>query len=136
MNKPVIKNKIKSLSERKNVLNNTNNFISGLKLIIEGINNDYFRIPDKFYAKPLGDVDASWMADYDEYEDAANDIEGEYSSQYPPQQMLARLPILLAQLQAGNNSQKLKYEIRQLLYSLYRSKKINKLIYEHLVGII
>ena len=77
MNKPVIKNKIKSLSERKNVLNNTNNFISGLKLIIEGINNDYFRIPDKFYAKPLGDVDASWMADYDEYEDAANDIEGD-----------------------------------------------------------
>ena len=136
MNKPVIKNKIKSLSERKNVLNNTNNFISGLKLIIEGINNDYFRIPDKFYAKPLGDVDASWMTDYDEYEDAANDIEGEYSSQYLPQQMLARLPILLAQLQAGNNSQKLKYEIRQLLYSLYRSKNINKLIYEHLVGII
>ena len=38
-----------------------------------------------------------------------------------PQQMLTRLPILLAQLQAGNNSQKLKNEIRQLLYSLYRS---------------
>ena len=37
-----------------------------------------------------------------------------------PQQMLSRLPILLAQLQAGNNSQKLKNEMRQLLYSLYR----------------
>ena len=37
-----------------------------------------------------------------------------------PQQMLTRLPISLAQLQAGNNSQKLKNEIRQLLYSLYR----------------
>ena len=37
-----------------------------------------------------------------------------------PNQMLSRLPISLAQLQAGNNSEKLKNEIRQLLYSLYR----------------
>ena len=41
-----------------------------------------------------------------------------------PQQMLNRLPIALAQLQAGNNSNKLKNEIRQLLYSLYRSKNM------------
>ena len=39
-----------------------------------------------------------------------------------PNQMLSRLPITLAQLKAGNNSQKLINEIRQLLYSLYRSK--------------
>ena len=39
------------------------------------------------------------------------------------QQMLSRLPILLAQIQAGNNSTKLKNEIRQILYLLYRSKK-------------
>ena len=38
-----------------------------------------------------------------------------------PNQMLNRLPIALAQLQAGNNSNKLKNEIRQLLYSFYRS---------------
>ena len=37
-----------------------------------------------------------------------------------PDQMLNRLPISLAQLNAGNNSEKLKNEIRQLLYSLYR----------------
>ena len=36
-----------------------------------------------------------------------------------PQQMLARLPILLAQIKAGNNSRELKNETRQLLYSLY-----------------
>ena len=41
-----------------------------------------------------------------------------------PNQMLSRLPISLAQLQAGNNSEKLKNEIRQLLYSLYRSKNM------------
>ena len=40
--------------------------------------------------------------------------------------MLSRLPITLAQLKAGNNSQKLINEIRQLLYSLYRSKKNNQ----------
>ena len=40
-----------------------------------------------------------------------------------PEQMLSRLPISLAQLKAGNNSQNLKNEIRKLLYSLHRSKK-------------
>ena len=39
-----------------------------------------------------------------------------------PNQMLSRSPITLVQLKAGNNSEKLKNEIRQLLYSLYRSK--------------
>ena len=43
-----------------------------------------------------------------------------------PDQMLGRLPITLAQLKAGNNSQKLINEIRQLLYPLYHSKKINQ----------
>ena len=53
-----------------------------------------------------------------------------------PNQMLNRLPIVLAQLQAGNNSNKLKNEIRQLLYSLYRSKYITKQIYKSLISII
>ena len=53
-----------------------------------------------------------------------------------PNQMLSRLPITLAQLKAGNNSEKLKNEIRQLLYSLYRSKKLTKQIYKSLVDII
>ena len=39
-----------------------------------------------------------------------------------PKQILSRLPISLVQLKAGNNSRKLKNEIRQILYSLYRSK--------------
>ena len=53
-----------------------------------------------------------------------------------PNQMLSRLPISLAQLKAGNNSQKLKNEIRQLLYSLYRSKKLTKQLYRSLVDVI
>ena len=50
-----------------------------------------------------------------------------------PNQMLCRLPISLAQLQAKNNSNKLKNEIRQLLYSLYRSKNITKQVCNNLI---
>ena len=50
-----------------------------------------------------------------------------------PNQMLSRLPIALAQLKAGNNSEKLKNEIRQLLYSLYRSKNMTKRVYNNLI---
>ena len=53
-----------------------------------------------------------------------------------PDQMLSRLPISLAQLKAGNNSEKLKNEIRQILYSLYRSKKLTKQLYKSLIDII
>ena len=49
--------------------------------------------------------------------------------------MLSRLPITLAQLKAGNNSEKLKNEIRQVLYSLYRSKKRKKQLYKSLIDI-
>ena len=50
-----------------------------------------------------------------------------------PNQMLSRLPIPLAQLKAGNNSEKFTNEIRQLLYSLYRSKNMTKQIYNNLI---
>ena len=51
-------------------------------------------------------------------------------------QAFSRLPITLTQLKAGNNSEKLKNEIRQLLYSLYRSKKLTKQLYKSLIDII
>ena len=50
-----------------------------------------------------------------------------------PYQMLGRLPVSLAQLKAGNNSEKLKNKIWQILYSLYRSKKLSKQIYKSLI---
>ena len=51
-------------------------------------------------------------------------------------QMLSRLPISLAQLKARNIFEKLKKEIRQLLYSLYKSKELTKNIYKSFVDII
>ena len=53
-----------------------------------------------------------------------------------PDQILSRLAITLAQLKAGNNSQKLIIEIRQLFYSLYLSKKLTKTIYNYLFNAI
>ena len=52
------------------------------------------------------------------------------------QQMLNCLPILLAQIQAGNNSQSLKNEARQILYSLYRSKALTKTVYNNFIKVI
>ena len=48
-------------------------------------------------------------------------------------QMLYRLPILPALIQAGNNSKSLKNELRQILYSLYRSKVLTKTVYNNLM---
>ena len=53
-----------------------------------------------------------------------------------PNQTLSRLPISLAQIKAGNNSENLKNEIRQLLYSLYCSKKMTKQVYNNLIKYI
>ena len=53
-----------------------------------------------------------------------------------PDQMLSRLPITLAQSKARNNSEKLKNEIKQLLCSLYISKKLTKQLYKSLIDII
>ena len=50
--------------------------------------------------------------------------------------MLSRLPISLAQLKGENNSDKLKNEIRQLLYSLYCSKNMTKQVYNNLIKYI
>ena len=50
-----------------------------------------------------------------------------------PEQMLQKLPIALAQVKAGNNSESLLNEIRQIVYSLYQSKQITKKVYHNIV---
>ena len=53
-----------------------------------------------------------------------------------PNQMLKRLPIALAQVKAGNNSASLLNEIRQIVYSLHRSKEIAKKVYNNIINSI
>ena len=50
-----------------------------------------------------------------------------------PKQMLQRLSIALAQVKAGNNSESLLNEIRQIIYSLYQSKQITKKVYNNII---
>ena len=47
--------------------------------------------------------------------------------------MIQRLPIVLAQVKAGNNAENLLNEIRQIVYSLYQSKEITKKVYNNLM---
>ena len=49
--------------------------------------------------------------------------------------MLQRLPITLAQVKAGNNSENLLNEIRQIVYSLYQSKEITKNVYKNVMSL-
>ena len=62
--------------------------------------------------------------------------EGERLKILTPNQMLKRLPIALAQIKAGNNSERLLNEIRQIVYYLYRSKKITKMLYNNIINSI
>ena len=62
--------------------------------------------------------------------------EGERIKILTPNQMLKRLPIALAQVKAGNNTESLLNEVRQIVYSLYRSKEITKKVYNNIINSI
>ena len=62
-----------------------------------------------------------------------NETEGKGLKLLTLKQMLQRLPIALAQVKAGNNSENLLNEIRQIIYSLYQSKEITKKVYNNLM---
>ena len=62
--------------------------------------------------------------------------EGEGLKILTPNQMLKRLPIALAQIKAGNNSESLLNEIKQIVFSLYRSKEITKKVYNNIINSI
>ena len=125
------------------------------------MSKDLYRIDDKYKNNGLVNVIKSGLSDLkneikniseeeketektNEIKDVVEEIlefnkqnqQGQGLKILTPDQMLSRLPITLAQLKAGNNSQKLKNKIRQLLYSLYRSKKLTKQLYKSLVDII
>ena len=67
---------------------------------------------------------------------AKEEQEGKGLKILTPNQMLKRLPIALAQVKAGNNSESLLNEIRQIIYSLYRSKEITKKVYNNIINSI
>ena len=81
------------------------------------------------YARDLKDI----VDLYNLKSDSDESKKGEGLKILTNKQMLNRLLILLAQMQAGNNSKSLKNKLRQILYSLYRSKVLTKTVYNNLV---
>ena len=112
--------------------------------IINAFKRGIFPYIDGFQIKKETDEDTNKQPDTtdmpelesEESAEQKRNKEGKGLKILTPNQMLSRLPISLAQLKAGNNSEKLKNEIRQLLYSLYRSKKLTKQIHKSLIDII
>ena len=81
------------------------------------------------YARDLRDI----VDLYNLKSDSDTSKKGEGLKILTGKQMLNRLSILLTQIEAGNNSIKLKNEIKQILYSLYRSKVLTKTVYNNLI---
>ena len=123
-----LRNMYKKLSDIEGVVNGVwVESVSKLKRIIEYAPKDDFNIEENEKTKDI----VERILYFNQLNQAGKGLKI-----LTPRQMLTRLPISLAQLKAGNNSEKLKNEIRQLLYSLYRSKKLTKQLYKSLVDII
>ena len=120
-------NKVKNIKEKDARVNLIKNGLIQLKDKIKKMSKDEIKIE-----KPYEIVDiVEEILEFNEQKQ-----EGQGLKILTLNQMLSGLPISLAQLKAGNNSEKLRNEMRQLLYSLYRSKKLTKQIYKSLIDII
>ena len=67
------------------------------------------------------------------YDAKQNETSGTGLKVLTPKQVLQRLPIALAQVKAGNNSESLLNEIRRIVYSFYQSKQITKKVYNSII---
>ena len=103
----------KKTYEQKEVINNLNKFYNSREEVI-----NFFRD----FIEMLSD------AKYNPKQDEAT---GKGLKILSPKQMLQRLPIAHAQVKAGNNSDSLLNEIRQIVYPLYQSKQITKKVYSN-----
>ena len=79
------------------------------------------------------DDDYSSMVSEGRYKAKQKETKGTGLRILTPKQMLQRLPIALTQIKAGNNSESVLNEIRQIIYSLYRSKQITKKVYNNII---
>ena len=79
-----IKNGIKIYQKRprtdknKSIINNSNKVIKGIELFKSMINNDEFKIPGEYYAKPNNNVNLDWMNDKIRYEETAKEADADY----------------------------------------------------------
>ena len=72
------KDRSKYSDKNKSIINNSNKTIKGVELIISLIDNDEFRIPGEYYAKPLNNTNLSWMKDEEGYKETAEETVSDY----------------------------------------------------------
>ena len=106
---------VKKTAEQREVIDNLNKFYKFREEVI-----NFFRD----YIEMLSDA---------KYDAKQNETKGTGLKILTPKQMLQRLPIALAQIKAGNNSEILLNEIRHFVYSLYQSKQITKNVYTNII---
>ena len=106
---------VRKTFEQKEVINNFGNFYKSREEVI-----NFFRD----YIEMLSDAN---------YNGRKNETKGTGLKILKPKQMLQRLPIALAQVKAGNNSESLLNEIKQIVYCLYQSKEITKKVYNNII---
>ena len=102
---------LKNKEIKETTLNTLNNFYEAREMVLNGFKSRMFLI------KSTG----SGLTDHSKLKVLT------------PKQMLQRFPIVLAQVKAGNNSENLLNEIRQIIYSLYQTKEINENVYNNLM---
>ena len=107
---------VKKTAEPKEVINNLENFYKSR----EEVTNFFFRD----YIEMLSDAN---------YDSKHSETKGKGPKILTPKQILQRLPIAHAQVKAGNNSESLLNQIRQIVYSLYQSKQITKKVYNNII---
>ena len=101
------------------------------------IKSVHFALDQVAFEKNVSYSDSDSNNKPDFFDSELSDTGGSGLKILTPNQILSRFPITLSQLKiSGNNSEKLKNEIRQLLYCLYRSKKLTKQLHKSLVSII
>ena len=132
-----IKNNQIKFSEVKNKQNNFLKKLNEVKIGKKTIKQkETINVLEKFY-KSREEV-INFFRDYIEmlsdanYNARKNETKGKGLKILTPKQMLQRLPKALAQVKAGNNSESLLNEIRQIVYSLYQSKQITKKVYNNI----
>ena len=117
-----LKRLLKYFNQNKNYLEKNNQLVNTIKSRLKDLNNEINEMSEEERENERVDKIMEILA----YIKQQQKQEGQGIKILTPSQMLSRLPISLAQLEAGNNSKKLKNKIRQLLYSLYHSKDITK----------
>ena len=102
---------------RADVLDSVTSLVQGREMVINAFKSGIFQVSK-------------------ESQEGEESQEGRGIKILTPNQMLKRLSIALAQVKAGNNSESLLNEIRQIVYSLYRSKEITKKVYNNIINSI